>query len=216
LLGAALGVLIGIGGPMLVHPPCWTEYATAMEQNSEIYRNDLNPRPGAQRYPGELEGTSTRLLGQFAVISYADFSAFAGLRWLGVEQDWLGDKAWPAWPLLLVFAVGFGLWLALTFRRVPEGLLPGLAAWVFLADLFLPAYRDSYNDVMILNVLAVGLVTAATIPWAVWPCAIALPFGLLVYLYAPEQVAAINFPTALFTISAVMSMVPLVNRRIPV
>jgi len=204
LVGLALGLLAGVGGPMLVHPSCWNEYVAAMQQNSEIYRNDVDVRPGAQRYPGEIEGTSTRLLGHFAVIPYADFSAFAWLRGLGVEQQWLGDRAWPAWPLLLGVAVGFGIWLVLTARRLPESLLPGLAAWIFLADLFLPAYRDSYNDVLILDVVAVGLVAAAKMPWAVWPCAVALPFGLLVYGAAPEQVAVINFPTALLSASAVM------------
>jgi len=121
-----------------------------------------------------------------------------------VEQSWLGDEAWPAWPFLLAVAVGFGLWLALTFRGAPESLLAGLAAWIFLADLFLPAYRDSYNDVLILDVVAAGLVGATKIPWAVGPCAVALPFGLLVYLLAPEQVALINFPTALLSVSAVI------------
>jgi hypothetical protein len=206
LIGAALGLLLAVGGPMLVHAPCWTEYATAMEQNSEIYRNDVNPRPGAQHYPGVIEGTSTRLLAKYAVIPYADFSAFEWLRWLGVEREWLGDKAWPAWPLLLAFALAFGFWLLLTYRRAPEGLLPGLAAWVFLADLFLPAYRDSYNDVMILNVIAAGLVVGTKFPWAVLPCALALPFGILVYVFVPEQVAAINFPAALLTLSAALSL----------
>ena len=54
------------------------------------------------------------------------------------------------------------------------------------------------------------------IPWAVWPWAVALPFGLLVYLFAPEQVPLINFPTALLTMSAVMFAATLVNRRVPV
>ncbi len=104
----------------------------------------------------------------------------------------------------------------MTYRREPETLLAGLAAWIFLADFFLPAYRDNYNDVLILDVIAAGLVVAAKVPWAIWPCALALPFGLLIYIFAPEQVAAINFPTALLAIGAVMFMATLVNRREPV
>lgn len=204
LIGVALGLLVGVGGPMLVHPPCWSEYHAAMEANSQLYRNDINPPPGPQRYPGELEGTPTRLLGAFAVIPYADFSAFAFLRWLGIAHDWLGDEAWPAWPLLLVGAAGFGLWLALTARRSAEGLLAGVAAWVFLADMFLPAYRNTYNDVLILDVIAAGLVVAGWIPWAAWLCAVALVLGVLVYLFAPEQVVLINLPTALLAVSAGM------------
>ncbi|HEX4139763.1 MAG TPA: glycosyltransferase family 87 protein [Candidatus Methylacidiphilales bacterium] len=216
LIGAAVGLLVSVGLPMLVQQPCWTEYYAAMQANSEIYRNDINPRPGPHHYPAQIEGAPTLLLAKYAVIPYADFSAFALLRWLGVEHEWLGDQAWPAWPLLLVIVIGFGIWLALTFRSAPEKLLAGLAAWVFLADLFLPAYRDTYNDVLILDVVAAGLVVAAKVPWAVWPCALALPFGLLVYLFAPEQVVIINFPSALLAISAVLFMVPLVNRRDPV
>ena len=217
VIGAAVGLLVGIGVPMLVHPPCWSEYYAAMQTNSELYRDDVNPRPGQQRYPGELEGMDTRLMGKFAVIPYADFSVFALLKSLGMEHNWLGDEAWPAWPLLLVVAVGFGTWLALTLRRVPESLLAGLAAWIFLADLFLPAYRDSYNDVLALDVFAACIVTAAMgkILWAIGPCAIALPFGVLVYLLAPEQPTVINFPTALFTIGAVIVCV-LPSRTVPV
>ena len=206
LIGAVIGLLVGIGGPMLVHPPCWSEYYSAMQTNSGLYRNNVNPRPGELPWPGTLEGMDTRLMGKCAVIPYADFSAFALLKSLGVEHDWLGDQAWPAWPFLLVLMVGFALWQMLTFRRAPESLLAGLAAWIFLADLFLPAYRDSYNDVLILDVVAAGIAVAAMgkIPWAVWPCAIALPAGVLNYLIAPEQPVLINFPTALFTISAAM------------
>jgi hypothetical protein len=216
LMGVAIGLLVSVGLPMLVHQPCWTDYYAAMQVNSELYRNDINPRPGALHWPGTIEEMDTRLMGKFAVISYADFSAFAFLRWLGIEHEWLGDQAWPAWPLLLVVAVGFGLWLALTFRRAPETLLAGLAAWVFLADLFLPAYRNNYNDVLILDVAAAGIVVATKLPWAVWPIALSLPFGLLVYVLAPEQVAFINFPSALLAVSAVMFMATLVNRRDPV
>jgi hypothetical protein len=206
LVGAAIGLLVAVGAPILMNPPCWSEYSSAMQTNSDLYRNDVNPRPGPQHYPALTEGTSTHLLGQFAVIPFADFSAFALLKSFGVEQSWEGDRAWPEWPFLLVVAVGFGLWLALTFRRAPETLLPGLAAWMFLADLFLPAYRNSYNDVLILDVVAAGLVVAALgkMPWVAWPCAMALPAGLLVYLFAPEQPALINLPTALFTLGAAL------------
>jgi len=216
LIGAVIGLIVCIGVPMLADQSSWTDYYAAMQVNSDLYRNDINPRPGPHHYPPQIEGAPTLLIAKFALIPYADFSAFAFLRWLGVEREWLGDQAWPAWPLLLVVAVGFGLWLALTFRRAPETLLAGLAAWIFLADLFLPAYRNNYNDVLILDVLAAGLVVAAKLPWAVWPFILALPFGLLVYLLAPEQVAFINFPSALLTVSAVMFMATLVNRRDPV
>jgi hypothetical protein len=206
LIGGAAGLILAVVAPMLVHPPCWSEYTAAMQANSTIYRDDFNPRPGPQRYPAETEGTSTRLLGHYAAIPYADFSVFALLRASDAGRDPLTGEAWPAWPFLLVVAVGVALWLAVTFRRAPETLLAGLAAWIFLADLFLPAYRDSYNDVLIFDVVAAGIAVTARgkIPWPLRPCVAALPAGLLVYVFAPEQPALINFPTALFTVSAAL------------
>jgi Na+/proline symporter len=181
-----------------------------MQLNSDVYRDGNNPRPGKQHYPAEIEGMSTLLMGKFAVIPYADFSVFALLRAVGVDHDWLGNQAWPAWPIFLAYGVGFVVWLGLTWRRAAEGLLAGIAAWIFLADFFLPAYRNSYNDVLMLDVVAAGIAVAAgvtsagKIPWGIWPCAAALPVGVLVYLAAPEQVALINLPTALLTVGAVM------------
>jgi hypothetical protein len=224
MLGAAVGLFAGIGLPLLIHPASWQDYYAAMQINSELYRNNVDPAPGPQTLPAQIEGTSTDLLGKFAVIPYADFSAFALLRWLGAEHNWLGSEAVPAWPLLLVVAAGFALWLAWTQRRPMDSLLAGLAAWMFLADLFLPAFRNNYNDVLILDVIAAGLIAArldgaGRIPWAVWVVMAALPVGWLVYGFVPEQfsvsflsdatamqlaTAVINLPTALFTIAAVM------------
>ena len=82
--------------------------------------------------------------------------------------------------------------------------MPGLAAWFFITDLFLPAYRDSYNDVLILNLVFAGFVAAKTFPWAAWPCVAALPIGLAIYLFSPELPWLINLPTLLFTVSAVL------------
>jgi hypothetical protein len=226
LPGLAVGLLAGIGLPLLIHPASWQDYYAAMQMNSELYRNNVDPAPGPQTLPAQIEGTSTDLVGKFAVIPYADFSAFALLRWLGVEHNWLGNEAVPAWPLLLVAVAGFALWLVWTQRRALEALLAGLAAWMFLADLFLPAFRNTYNDVLILDVLAAGLVAArlgpsSKIPWAIWICMAALPVGWLVYGFVPEQfsvsflsdpaamqlaTAVINLPTALFTIAAVMCL----------
>jgi len=102
-----------------------------------------------------------------------------------------------------MMAVPFAVWLRLSRRMAPERLLVGLAAWFFIADFFLPAYRDSYNDVLILDVVALGVVMAGKIPWAVWPCVVALPIGWLIYAFAPQEAWVINLPTALFTVGAV-------------
>jgi hypothetical protein len=108
---------------------------------------------------------------------------------------------------LLVITVVFSLWLWLSRAQPLSHLLPALAAWLFLVDFFLPAYRDNYNDVLILDVAAAGLVATTRLPWAVWPCALALPIGWAVYAFAPEQVGLINLPTVLFALSAVVTAV---------
>ncbi len=88
-----------------------------------------------------------------------------------------------------------------------ERLLPGLAAWFFLADFFLPAYRDSYNDVLILDVVLLGLVSARSMPWAVWPCVAALPLGWAVYGLTWDEAWLINLPTACLAVGAVLFVV---------
>ena len=202
LLGAAAGLVLGFGLPLLINPAGWTDYFSAMQTHSELYRNDIDPRPGPQSYPSTIEGIPTDILGHYVAIPYADFSVFALLRWLGFAP-------FPALPLLLAVAIPFALWLWFSRGQSAERLLPGLAAWFFLADLFLPAYRDSYNDVLILNVVFAGFVAAqkfssGKFPWAAWPCALALPLGWAVYAFAPEQAWLINLPTAFFTLGAIL------------
>jgi len=202
LAGAAAGLLLGFGLPLLMNPAGWGDYFSAMETHSELYRNDVDPRPGPQGYPPAIEGIPTDVLGNYAAIPYADFSAHALLRWIGFAP-------FPALPLLFAVAAPFGFWLWLSRGQPAERLLPGLAAWFFLTDLFLPAYRDSYNDVLILDVVLLGIVTAqkfpsGKFPWAAWPCALALPVGWSVYAFAPEQAWVIDLSALLFTLGAIL------------
>jgi hypothetical protein len=203
LVGAVVGILLGIGLPMLIHPAGWTEYFSAMQMHTELYRNGVDPRPGPQSYPATVEGISTDTLGNYVAIPYADFSVHGMWKALGLEQNPLTGRAIPAWPVLLALVAPFALWLGLSRKIAVEQVLVGVVAWVFIADLFLPAYRDSYNDVLILDVAALGVVTVRKIPWAVWPCAVALPIGWAIDAFAPEQAWVINLPTALFTVGAV-------------
>jgi len=197
LAGMAVGVVLGFGLPLLVNLASWGDYFSAMETHSELYRNGFDVAPGPQHYPARIEGIPTDILGNYAMIPYADFSAHALLRELGFAP-------FPAAPLFFVVGVPFAFWLWLSRKQSVEGLLPGLAAWFFLADLFLPAYHDSYNDVLILDVALAGLAVARKFPWAAWPCAAGLPLGWAVYGFAPEEVWLINLPTAFFTLGAIL------------
>jgi hypothetical protein len=195
LTGAAAGLLLGLGLPLLMNPAGWPDYFAAMRTHSELYRNGIDPRPGPQSYPATIEGIPTDVLGNYAAIPYADFSAHALLRWIGFAP-------FPAAPVVLAVAVPLGFWIGLSRKQPAERLLPGLAAWFFLADLFLPAYRDSYNDVLILDVVLAGIVLAKEFPWAAWPCALALPLGWGVYAFAPEEAWLIDLPALCFTAGA--------------
>ncbi len=197
LPGAAVGLVLGIGLPLLINPSGWTDYFSAMQTYSELYRNDFDPRPGPQSYPPTVEGIPTDILGNYVAIPYADFSAHALLRWFGAAP-------FPTLPVLLAVVAPFGCWLWYSRGQAVGSLLPGLAAWFFLADFFLPAYRDSYNDVLILDVMALAFVTAAKFPWPAWLSVAALPMGWAVYAFAPIQAGLINLPTAFFAASAVL------------
>lgn len=200
LPGAIVGLLFGLGLPLPLNPACWSDYFSAMQTHSDLYRNGIDPRPGPQTYPPFIEGVPTDILGNYVNISYADFSVHALLRWCGFAP-------FPALPLLLALVIAFGIWLGLTQKQRVEALLPGLAAWLFLTDLFLPAYRDSYNDVLILDVVALGVITATRFPWAAIPCLLALPLGWGVYVFAPTQAWLINLPTLFFTLGAVLFLI---------
>jgi hypothetical protein len=206
LTGAAAGLLLGFGLPLLMNPTSWGDYFSAMQTQSELYRLGFDPAPGPRSYPPTIEGIPTDILGHYVAIPYADFSAHALLRWLGFAP-------FPAMPLLLAVAVPFVFWLWLSRGQPAERLLPGLAAWVFLADLFLPAYRDSYNDVLILDVVFAGLVAAWKFPWAAWPCALALPLGWAVYAFAPERAWVIDLPALFFTLGAMLFLFLPVSRQ---
>ncbi len=201
LVGAAVGLFLGAGLPLLVYPAGWPHYYTAMEEHSHLYRNDIDPAPGPQVYPPTIEDMPTDTLGNYVAIPYADFSAHAFLRWLGFEP-------FPALPILLAVVAPFGFWLWLARDQKPETLLPGLAAWFFLIDLALPAYRDSYNDVMILNLIALGVLQGASLPRAAWLALLALPVGWIIYLFAPTQAWLIDLPSLLLTLAAVLFLFP--------
>jgi hypothetical protein len=205
LPGVAAGLLLGIALPMFWQPGCWTDYFSAMQANSFIYRTDFNPH-NPQAWPARIEGVPTvDILAFFVPIPYADFSAHALLRWLGFAP-------FPDLPVLLVAIAPFGFWLYLSRKEPATNLLPGLAAWFFLIDLFLPAFRNNYNDVLIINLVALALITSSRLPWGFWPCVAALPLGWAVYAFSPDQAWLINLPALFFTIGSAL-VVFLFNNR---
>jgi hypothetical protein len=181
---------------MIWVPGCWPDYFAAMQTNALLNETHYYPH-FSQAYPPRIEGVPTDILAHYAAIPFAEYSFPALWSWLGLVP--LSNDVLP-----LMAAVIFGVWLWLSRGQPEARLLPGLAAWFFLADLFLPAYRNSYNDVLMLDVVLVALVMAKKFSWEVWPCVAALPVGWAVYAWAPEQAWLINLPTFCFTVGAIL------------
>jgi hypothetical protein len=195
LPGAAAGLLAGLALPIFFQVGCWPDYFSAMRTNAELNWSHYYPHY-QQAYPPRIEGVSTDVLAYYVPIPFAEFSVPA---LLGA----LGGGPWPDGVLMGIAGVPFAAWLWISRAQKAENLLAGMAAWLFLVDLFLPAYRNSYNDVMILDVVALGVIGARKFPWAAWPCVLAVAAGWGVYAWEPEQVGLINLPTGLFAASAV-------------
>jgi len=199
LIGTAAGALLGLGLPMLWRPSVWTDYFSAMQTYSDLYRNGVRPGPNDLKYPATVEGIPTATLGHLMPFHAGDFSIHGLLRWFVAEP-------FPTLPLLFAVAAAFAGWLWWTRGETVERLLPGLAGWFFLSDLFLPALRFSYHDVFILNVVMAEIVIANQFPRAAWPCVVALPLGWAVYAFWPTAPWVINLPAFFFMLGAIGSL----------
>jgi hypothetical protein len=195
----AAGLLLAALLPLCWRGDAWQKYAAAMQVHSANYRGDIDPAPPPQRFPPEIEGVPTDLLGSFVDLPYSDFSVHGALGRLELEPapDWL--------PLGLVTGAYAG-WVWLTRAREGRRLLLGLAIWFFLVDLCLPAYRNIYNDVFILNIAALGLVAGrgVIIPWGVRVCLAGLVLGWLIALFAPRHDLLTDLPSLTFTLGAAL------------
>jgi hypothetical protein len=195
LFGAVTGLLVGFIVPVFFSTQVWGDYFAAMQTHSFLYRSDLDPAPGPQHYPPTVEGIPTDTLANYVAIPYADFSAHELLRCLGAEP-------FPALPVSLAGLFLLGAWLWWARRQPLPHLLLGLAAGMFLLDLFLPAYRNIYNDVPGLAFLAAGLVAAPRFSPGFALALVAIVAGFLIYALAPTAAWVIDVPSFLLTLSA--------------
>jgi hypothetical protein len=194
LPGAVIGLLIGFLLPLGFRGDIWNRYAAAMDLHSYFYRNGIDPEPPHELFPPAIEGTPTDLLANYAAIPYADFSVHGALTRLGWEP-------FPAWPPLLLVTAGYLAWLWFSRRGEGTRLLLGVACWLFLADLCLPAYRNIYNDVYVLNALVLGLMAGrGFVPWGARLCFLALPLGWAMAWFAPRRDLLTDLPSLVFTL----------------
>jgi hypothetical protein len=192
--GLALGVLV----PMLCLGGAWVDYAHGMQQHGYYYLHAILPSPGPQTFPPIIEELPTTVLAAYVPIAYADASVHVVLSALRLEPvSGLG--------VFLVGALLFAVWTGWTWRRddLPRRLL-GLAAWAYLLDFFLPAYRNTYNDVLALNFLALGVLVAPRFWLPQVVTALGLAAGVYVYVAAPEVDWQIDLPAMLLALSAVL------------
>ena len=197
LTGGVVGLMVGAGLPLLMNHAAWPDYFSAMHDYAGIYTSFVNAPFPPVAYPSIVEGIPIDTLGAFATIPFADFSVFALLHNMGMDS-------FPSLPVLLAAVIPFGIWLWLSRHLAAEQLVPALAAWFFIIDLFLPSFRNNYNDVMILNVVAAAVIATARFPLGAWPCLIALPIGWAVYGMTIYKAWIIDAPSFLFTLGAIV------------
>ncbi len=204
--GFVAAMLVCAGVPMLRDASCWADYARGMAEWSRLYRENINPRPGGQALPEFVEGIPLDQVGRFVSIPFADASVFYVLRKAGVSA------ALPALPVLAAFVALAGVWFWRARRAALPSLLAGSAALAYGIDFFLPALRNNYNDVLALNVAALGLV-ALRPSVRFWPLALSLAgaaAGIATLAFTWRDPAAINLSTLLFAaaVLAVLLAVP--------
>ena len=199
LLGSFGGLVLFAGMPLLWNSSCWHQYQSAMGTWSQLYRDaQHNPRPPAQAFPAEIEGVPIDVLGHFGDIPFADTSIFALFRSVGINSV-------PALPVGLALVGIIALWFWFSKSRPLATWLIGVAAWTFLVDLFLPAYRNSYTDVMILNLVPLlilyqrdSLTLGLLVAW---------PLGWAIYAMLPGQKWIINLPTVVMIAVAFVALI---------
>ncbi len=200
--GFVLGLLLAAGLPMWWDASCWADYGRGMAEWSRLYRENLNPRPGALPFPEFVEGMPVDVLGGFARLPFADSSVFYLARKAGISTTL------PALPVLLLFLAAAGAWFwRARFAALPA-LLTGAAALAFGIDFFLPALRNNYNDVMILNAAALGgLMLSGGARRGAWGLALAgAAAGIAALAFTWRSPLAINLSTLLFSAAALLML----------
>ena len=197
--GALAGLLAAFAAPVLLHAPVWLEYLSAMQANSDYYRNGTYPLRPSQPFPPVIEGTPLATMSAMTSYPFVDLSVYAVARRFGCG-------ALPDVPFVLLFGGLFLAWLFGTRKRQVELLLPGVAAWIFLSDFVLPTTRWGYYDVMILNVILAQIAVARRIPCAAWPGLLAVPVMWTFSLFEKAPLALVYAPQILFLLSAALAL----------
>lgn len=184
--------------PMAFRGNIWPDYLKGMQGWSELQRHGDKPRPPAQKYPTTVEGIEIETLARYHVRQYADSSIVRILKGQGVLD-------FPEWPLGLALAAGVGGWFWWRRKAGEMTWLVGVVTWFFLTDWFLPAYRNPYNDVLVLGVLALALQAGRRVFWL---ALLGLPAGWFLYQIMPTARWQIHVPTVLLLTAGIGVLLP--------
>lgn len=201
LPGAFVGMLVGFSLPLFFNPAIWMEYSADMHaQGAFLYATGAEVATVVQTSLASIEGVPLDFYTRQLPVSVADFSIFHFEKKVGLLL--------PLPVLLAILAVMFLIWLWLSRKRPFHQQLLGLAAWMYLSDLFLPAVRFTYHDVLILNVVGLGLIGSKKPTGLVCLCLLALPVGWYAALIQPPAYWVPNVATLCFVLGAVLALFP--------
>lgn len=205
-LGAIIGLALGLGIPVLLKPTIWQDYGRSMETWSKVYRTQTEPRPGKRPMPPEVEGMPLAKLAAYKVVQHVDSSLYR------LARAW-GFKDVPAIALLAALGLLFAAWLWPARRVGDEAFLLGLAAWSFLLDAFLPAFRFPYTDVMILNILALIPAIACARKAAYGLALLAIALGICMVSILPPAPWPLYLPSVAMAFLAMLAIQQSASRR---
>ncbi|MDF1812859.1 MAG: glycosyltransferase 87 family protein [Verrucomicrobiales bacterium] len=150
-LGATgFGFLVVFVVPVLLFGPrIWNDYRLAMEAHSEIYLLQLKPtRVPNFTYPGTIEGIPIDTISGFARIPFADTSVYKMLSFQIPPRLVL-----ITWALFAGASLCYMIW-----KKAPGTLLWWAgAAWILVGDFLLPAFRHTYNDILVIPLILFGI-----------------------------------------------------------
>ena len=188
--------------PMALRGGIWQDYLSGMKDWSALHRQGERPRPPAETYPATIECIELDTLARYHVRQYADSSIIRILKGQGILN-------FPDWPLGLALAAGVGVWWWSRRQADEMKVLAGILAWAFLMDWFLPAYRNPYNDLLVLSVFACALLAGRK---SLWIALLGIPAGWVLYQIMPTARWQIHVPTVIMLVAGICLLLPKLSR----
>jgi hypothetical protein len=188
--------------PMALRGGIWQDYLSGMKDWSALHRQGERPRPPAETYPATIECIELDTLARYHVRQYADSSIIRILKGQGILN-------FPDWPLGLALAAGVGVWWWSRRQADEMKVLAGILAWAFLMDWFLPAYRNPYNDLLVLSVFACALLAGRK---SLWIALLGIPAGWVLYHVMPTARWQIHVPTVIMLVAGMGVLLPKLTR----